>query len=150
MSSLQNSQLSSLGYTLKQTQHRLRMAMDEALRPLGLTTPQYAVLGQLKLKPGVSNAALARASFITAQTMHSIVTHLEKNNLVERKRDPKHGRILCTELTEQGEMLVQKAYKIIIKVEAAMVATLSRDRVALLEALLLECFNNLSSVGTNE
>ena len=132
-----------LGYKLKQTQHSLRLHMDEALRTLDLTTPQYAVLAQLELKSGISNADLARASFITAQSMHGIVTNLEKNNLVKRKRDPQHGRILCTELTKQGMKVVQQAHKIISKVEASMTSTFTENNKILLETLLLECFNNL-------
>lgn len=117
--------------------------MDEALRFLDLTTPQYSVLAQLELKPGVSNAALARASFITAQTMHGIISNLEKRGLLERKNDVSHGRILCTQLTEVGAQLVQRAHKIIQKVEAKMTSTFSDEKKQLLEKLLLECFNNL-------
>ncbi len=132
-----------LGYKLKQTQHSLRLHMDEALRILDLTTPQYAVLAQLELRSGISNADLARASFITAQSMHGIVSNLEKNNLVKRKRDPQHGRILCTELTKQGMKVVQQAHKVIRKVEATMISTLTENNKVLLEKLLIECFNNL-------
>jgi DNA-binding MarR family transcriptional regulator len=132
-----------LGYKLKQTQHSLRLRMDEALRTLDLTTPQYAVLAQLELRSGISNADLARASFITAQSMHGIVSNLEKSNLVKRKRDPQHGRILCTELTKQGMKVVQQAHKIISKVEATMISTLTENNKALLEKLLIECFSNL-------
>ena len=132
-----------LGYKLKQTQHALRLHMDEALTILELTTPQYAVLAQLELKPGLSNASLARSSFITAQTMHGIVYNLEKRELVKRKSNVSHGRILCTELTDQGRKIVQKAHKIISKVEAIMTSTMSEENKALLEKLLVECFNNL-------
>lgn len=134
---------SLLGYKLKKTQHALRLHMDEALRALDLTTPQYAVLAQLELKPGASNAALARSAFITAQTMHGIVSNLEKRELVERKSDTSHGRILCTELTDQGHKIVARAHDMIRDVEARMLATVSDDHKALLEKLLLECFNNL-------
>jgi DNA-binding MarR family transcriptional regulator len=132
-----------LGYKLKQTQHSLRLHMDEALMALDLTTPQYAVLAQLELRPGISNADLARAAFITAQSMHGIVSNLEKNNLVKRKPDPQHGRILCAELTKQGMKVVQQAHKIISKVEATMISTITEGNKALLEKLLIECFNNL-------
>ena len=134
-----------LGYKLKSTQHALRLHMDEALNAFDLTTPQYAVLAQLELRPGISNAALARFSFITAQTMHGIVSNLEKRHLVKRKNDPKHGRILCTELTKQGIKVVQQAHNIISKVEATMTSTITKDNKALLEKLLLECFNNLNA-----
>jgi len=132
-----------LGYKLKKTQHALRLHMDEALRSIDLTTPQYAVLAQLELDPGASNAALARSAFITAQTMHGIVSNLEKRGLVERKSDTSHGRILCTELTDQGHKVVAQAHDMIRAVESRMLATVSREHKVLLEKLLLECFNNL-------
>lgn len=134
---------SLLGYKLKKTQHALRLHMDEALRALDLTTPQYAVLAQLELKPGASNAALARSSFITAQTMHGIVANLEKRGLIQRKSDTSHGRILCTELTSQGQEVVKQAHDMIRAVEARMLATVNPEHRAILEKLLLECFNNL-------
>lgn len=134
---------SLLGYKLKKTQHALRLHMDEALRALDLTTPQYAVLAQLELNPGASNAALARSAFVTAQTMHGIVSNLEKRGLVERKSDTSHGRILCTELTDQGHKVVAQAHDMIRAVESRMLATVSREHKVLLEKLLIECFNNL-------
>ncbi|GAB4271983.1 MAG: MarR family transcriptional regulator [Opitutales bacterium] len=136
-----------LGYQLKQTQHALRLHMDEALRFLDLTTPQYAVLAQLELRPGISNASLARASFITAQTMHGIVSSLEKRGLVQRKKDPSHGRILCTELTGAGSKAVQQAHELIAKVEERMTSTMTDKERALLAELLLACFNSLNSSG---
>jgi len=54
-----------LGYQLKRTQHALRLRMDEALHALGLTAPQYAVLSILEEAPRLSNADLARRSFVT-------------------------------------------------------------------------------------
>jgi DNA-binding MarR family transcriptional regulator len=132
-----------LGYKLKKTQHALRLHMDEALRSIDLTTPQYTVLAQLELKPGASNAALARSSFITSQTMHGIVSNLEKRGLIQRKSDASHGRILCTKLTDQGHKVVAQAHDMIRDVEARMLATVSEEHQALLEKLLLECFNNL-------
>jgi len=134
-----------LGYKLKQAQHLLRIRMDEALRSLDLTTPQYAVLAQLELRPGISNATLARASFITAQTMHGIVSNLEKNTLLKRTSNPEHKRILCAKLTKQGLQVVQQAHKIISKVESRMTCTMSENNKYLLEKLLIECFNNLNT-----
>ena len=134
-----------LGYKLKKTQHILRLHMDEVLKSLDLTTPQYAVLAQLELCPGVSNAALARASFITAQTMHGIVSNLERRSLIKRKATPHHGRVLCTELTKEGKRLVQKAHSLIQDIEARMTSTMNDKNKELLEKLLEEGFQNLNS-----
>jgi DNA-binding MarR family transcriptional regulator len=137
---------SLLGYKLKKTQHALRLQMDEALKVLELTTPQYAVLAQLELKPGASNAALARSAFITAQTMHGIVSNLEKRGFVKRKNDVFNGRILCTELTDQGHKALDQAHDVIRTTESRMLATVSSEHKILLEKLLLECFNNLNNL----
>ncbi len=120
--------------------------MDENIKYLGLTTPQYAVLSQLELESGISNAELARRSFITAQTMHGIVSNLEKRELIKRKKRSNHGIILCAELTNLGLKIVQKAHTSIRKVEDVMTSTMSEDKIALLENLLFECFNNLNSL----
>ncbi len=136
-----------IGYQLKQTQHILRLQMDEALRNLDLTTPQYAVLAQLELRPGISNAALARYAYITAQTMHGIITNLEKRNLLKRKNDPLNGRILRSELTKQGTNILKQAHDIVCNVESEMTVTMSEDKKVLLSKLLLECFNNLNHSG---
>lgn len=149
MSSNKVENVSSLiGYRLKATQHALRLQMDEALRSLDLTTPQYSVLAQLELKPGISNASLARSSFITAQTMHGIISNLEKRKLVERSSDPEHGRILSASLSKEGLAMVQKAHQMICDVEARMLRTLSPEKKVLLEEILSECFANLQE-GAN-
>lgn len=136
----------SLGYRLKQTQHALRIHMDEALRALNLTTPQYAVLAQLQLRPGISNAALARAAFITAQSMHGIVSNLEKRELVQRSKNPQHGRILCTELTTEGHKVIQQCHQLIRDVEDHMTVTLTKEKKDALKTILNECFNNLNAL----
>lgn len=144
MSTPENDKIISVGHKLKKAQHILRIHMDDAIKPLALTTPQYAVLSQLESNPGISNAALARASFITPQTMHGIVSNLEKANLVQRKCDPQHGRILCTDLTIQGRNIVKKAHILITEVENKMTITLNQKNKLLLEKLLMDCVNNLS------
>lgn len=138
----------SLGYKLKLTQHALRLEMDKALKTVGLTTPQYAVLSQLELHPGISNAALARASFITAQTMHGIVANLEKRNLIERQQDPNHGRILTTKLRKEGLHILIQAHKIVRETDKKMIKTFSKQEETTLNNLLEVCITNLEANST--
>ena len=77
-----------LGYALKNAQHALRISMDQVLRPLMLTTPQYAVLCAVEAEPGMSNARLARAAFVAAQAMQGVLTNLEHGGLLARDPDP--------------------------------------------------------------
>lgn len=134
-----------LGYQLKKTQHALRLHMDEALKALELTTPQYSVLAQLELENGISNAELARRAFIRAQTMHGIVTNLEHKGLVKRQSTPHHGRILCTTLTAKGRKTVQKAHQLIKEVEEMMTHSFPLEQKKWLAHMLSECLNNLNT-----
>jgi DNA-binding MarR family transcriptional regulator len=125
-----------VGYELKRAQHSLRLRMDEALKGRGVTTPQYAAMSVLAEQPGLSNAQLARRSFLTPQTMNQILVKLEALGLVERREHPEHGRVLQTYLTQDGERLRSECDRLVVTVEARMVSELSEEeKRRLLEAL---------------
>ena len=133
-----------LGYVLKRAQHALRIRMDEALLPLALTTPQYSALSAVELAPGISNAALARAAFVTAQTMQGIVANLERTGLLRRTADPGHGRIRRGELTARGREVLERAHHLVAAVESRMLSGLGEKETAALAGLLEDCAENLS------
>ncbi len=125
-----------IGYELKRAQHSLRLRMDEALKGIGITTPQYAAMSVLAEQPGLSNAQLARRSFLTPQTMNQILVRLEALGLVERREHPEHGRVLQAYLTQDGERLRSECDGTVATVEARMVSELSEEEQRrLLEAL---------------
>src|SRR5690554_4962156 len=132
-----------LGGALKLAQHALRTRLDEALRPLGLTTPQCAVLAALEREPGLSNAALARAAFVTPQTMQSILTNLEREGLLVRTADPSHGRILRSEITAKGRKALVRAAEAIAPVEALMLGAVGPENAERMAATLLRCAEKL-------
>src|SRR5262245_24385914 len=114
----------TVGYSLRKAQHILRVKVDERLRKLALTAPQYAALAVLSEEPGLSGAALARRCFVTPQTMTGIISNLSGAGLVVREPDPEHGRILKTRLTARGSSLLREAHRAVELVEARMVAEL--------------------------
>jgi DNA-binding MarR family transcriptional regulator len=91
-----------LGYRLKRAHAALRGAMDRALREYGLTVPQYACLELLDQQPGLSNAELARATFVTRQSMNVVLRGLQDAGLLTRPAATDHGRALPAHLTEEG------------------------------------------------
>jgi DNA-binding MarR family transcriptional regulator len=98
------------GYLLRQAWHAFRTAMETALRPHGLTSPQYAVLSVLARSPGASNADLARACNTTPQAMNGVLATLERARMIERRPHPTHGRILQVTLTEEGHRNLEAAH----------------------------------------
>ena len=135
-----------LGYVLKRAQHALRTSMDELLEPIGITVPQYNVLSAVQLQPGISNAALARGAFVTAQSMQGIVANLERLGLLRRKAHPTHGRIRQSELTVKGDVVLAKAHKLLIGVEEAMTSGFKKEEIEVLRSLLHRCAENLRAI----
>ncbi|UVI36154.1 MarR family winged helix-turn-helix transcriptional regulator [Brevibacterium spongiae] len=127
---------SLLGYQLKHLQTALRSRMDETLRPLELTTPQYNCLEQLRRRPGASNSELARGGFVTRQTMNTLVRGLQERGLITRPAKAESGRVLPTRLTPAGEELLDQAVSRVEVITARMASPLDEEtRTKVTEAL---------------
>jgi DNA-binding MarR family transcriptional regulator len=115
----------SVGYMLKKAATALRSAMDHALRPVDLTVPQYACLEVLRQRPGLSGAELARAVFVSRQSMNLVLKGLEDRGLLTRPALPAHGKALPTELTAAGSERLLAAGEALRAVEGRMLAALT-------------------------
>jgi DNA-binding MarR family transcriptional regulator len=125
-----------LGYVVGRLDRALRRHVDEAVRPYGLTWQQYTLLSVLRARSGLSNAQLARRSFITPQSMSEIVSALVKKGFIRREADPTHGRILRTELTEDGLSVLEAADDVVTAIEEQMLHELTpRERERLIASL---------------
>jgi DNA-binding MarR family transcriptional regulator len=133
-----------IGYNLKITQHKLRQRLEAELALIGITAAQNAALLAVAGNPRISNAELARAAFVTPQTMQAILVNLERGGLVVRNPHPEHGRIIMTELTEKGQKAVADGASAADAVERQMLSTLSGDEAAVLCELLKRCAAALS------
>ncbi len=128
-----------IGYQLKITQHRLRQRLDAELSAIGVTAPQNATLLAVADNPRISNASLARAAFVTPQSMQGILVNLERAGLIARSPHPVHGRIIVTDLTEAGRKVVAAGRVAADTVERQMLSGLSEEETGLLRDLLRRC-----------
>lgn len=115
----------SIGLAVKRAATTLNVAMDEALRPLDLTVSQYACLEQIAHRPEQSSAELARAVFVTRQSMNDVLRGLLARGLLSRPDTADHGRARPARLTPDGTALVERASRVVAGVEERMIAGLS-------------------------
>lgn len=87
---------------------------------MGLTPAQYAVLSALEETPDQTNADLAEAAFITAQSMQGVLSKLEIASLVKRKQDHHHGRRRLARITQSGCKLVERGHLAVEPVEQSL------------------------------
>lgn len=119
-----------LGYRLKRTAAALRGAMDKALREYGMTVPQYACLELLDQRPGLSNAELARGTFVTRQSMNVVLRGLQDAGLITRPATTDRGRALPAHLTEEGHHRLAAARSAVYAIDQRMTDAVPGQRLA--------------------
>ncbi|MGW4399626.1 MarR family winged helix-turn-helix transcriptional regulator [Amycolatopsis nivea] len=120
----------SLGYLLKETSSALRAAMEDVLRPLGMTVTHYSCLELLAQRPGLSNSELARGTFVTRQSMNVLLQALERDGYVTRPAEAPVGKALPARLTPRGRRSLEKASAAVRAVEVRMLSGLTEAEQA--------------------
>jgi len=126
----------SLGYLLKEAASALRAAMEEVLRPLGMTVTHYACLELLAQRPGSSNSELARGTFVTRQSMNVLLQSLERDGSVVRPAEAPVGKALPASLTPKGRRHLAQATAAVRGVEVRMLGGLAEAEQATARRLL--------------
>lgn len=126
-----------IGYVIGRLERALRREIAALVAPLGLTVPKYTALSILRDRPGLSNAQLARRSYVAPQSMNEVLLSLEAEGLIVRSRSPEHGRVVEAVLSERGREVLEACDRAVSHMENAMLADLDGpEREELLEALV--------------
>jgi DNA-binding MarR family transcriptional regulator len=134
----------TLLYLIKQVELAVRGELDQVAGAHDLTAVQYTALTVLERHPGMTSAALARNSFVRAQTMAEMVTYLLGRGLVTRERDPDNRRQFLLSLTDQGQAVVDQLRDPVSAIEDRMVETLDGGQVEILRTYLTRCRRSLN------
>lgn len=135
-----------IAYLVKWVERGLRLLLDEALAPSGVSTPEYTALSVLGQRDGLSSAQLARRVAVTPQAMNQIVIGLERRGLIRRESEA-HGRMMGTSLTAKGAELLAVCNRATLPVEERLLAGLSRTEVAAFRRTLAACAASLGEQG---
>jgi DNA-binding MarR family transcriptional regulator len=133
-----------LGLHIKRVEQELMAAKHAALRPIGLTVPQYVTLYTLAEQPGISAAALARACLVTPQTIATVLTNLEAKGLITRRPHQWHRKVAEIELSDEGRRLLAQADTEAVTIEQNLADAYTPQERALLIELLTRASNQLA------
>ncbi|HUK02533.1 MAG TPA: MarR family winged helix-turn-helix transcriptional regulator [Steroidobacteraceae bacterium] len=136
-----------VGYLLKSLMHCVRQGLDESCRRqgLGVSFAHIPALYFAQLEPGSSGAELARRLLVTAQSMHAILTRLERQGYTERKPHPHNRRTECWSVTRSGVRQLDLARSASGVVWDRMLSLLSAEETQHLGELLERCIRGLES-----
>ncbi len=136
---------SRVAYLVYRVERRLRSRLDEVTRTRGLTTTEYVTLSVLRERDGMSCAQLARWAFVTPQAMNLVISALERRNLVKRRPDPSHRRVLRASVTAKGLRMLGDCDRSMDEIEADMLRGLPPDAVEELRTALVACAHALET-----
>lgn len=92
-------------------------AYAQALKPIGLTTRKYGLLGHIRGTPGISFSELARRSRITVQSAHAAVGAFVEAGLVDDET-AHAGTASTLRMTAEGEALLARAAEVVALLDA--------------------------------
>jgi DNA-binding MarR family transcriptional regulator len=134
-----------VAYLVYRVERRLRTRIDEVVREHGVTTTEYVALSVLRRRDGMSCAQLARWAFVTPQAMNVLIAGLEERNLVRRRPDPQHRRVLKTSVTRKGIQVLERCDQSMDKIEHDMLRELGAESIELLRDMLATCAHSLEA-----
>lgn len=122
----------------------LQQAEDAPLRRVGLTRPEFDLLGALRrtgheLTPG----ELARETFSSGAAVTKRLKQLQERDLVDRRADTRDRRVSHVGLTDAGRDLVDSILPDQLAYETVVLAGLDEDGQGQLSALLGELLGQL-------
>jgi DNA-binding MarR family transcriptional regulator len=117
----------NLGFRVAAAARLLRSSADAALAPLGVAAPAFGVLLRLAERDGLSQAELARHQAVEAPSMCRMVDRLERDGLVERRRDGDDRRVVRVHLTDRGQAALADGTTLLAPHETRVAAALTAD-----------------------
>ncbi|HTX24914.1 MAG TPA: MarR family transcriptional regulator [Steroidobacteraceae bacterium] len=134
---------SRIAYAIGRLERSVRQRLAAATRRFGLTVSQYTALSVLHARGALSNAQLARRSFVTPQSMNEIIQSLTSSGILRRRPHARHGRIVQISLTRKGDRVLRRCDAAVARIEGVMLRHLSQSERAQLRTLLRSCVEAL-------
>ena len=94
-------------YLIKRLETEVTSNMVKLLGAYDITPTQFTILSFVgNIETDLSSAQLSRRFLMTPQSMNEVIAILQRKDLLEKKVDPNHKRILRIGLTAKGEEIL--------------------------------------------
>jgi DNA-binding MarR family transcriptional regulator len=114
-------------------QHRMEVAMDQALEGFAITFAQYRALEAIDATPRMHISALARKLRLTRQATQAVTKKLVRADYL---RVEDHGYVKTVHITQRGHQHLRLLRDSASRIPTALEAALDYDERAALHALL--------------
>ncbi|MEV1128305.1 MarR family winged helix-turn-helix transcriptional regulator [Agromyces sp. NPDC049794] len=116
-----------LNYTAYRLARALNRAAENTALARGVTLPQLLILQVLGEGVPLSNAQIARRTFVSSQAAHVASADLLTNGLIERVKHPSNRRVRLVRLSERGWDLLGECLSELRESEERLTGLLGQD-----------------------
>ncbi|MBM9507091.1 MarR family winged helix-turn-helix transcriptional regulator [Actinacidiphila acididurans] len=124
------------GYLLHKAALLLLEDVEQALDGIGMRSRYFFVLASLAGGPDLSQQDLSRLLSLDPTTVVALVDEMERNQHVERRRNPADRRRYNLILTESGREALAEADRVVTEAESAFFGGLADDEREALRGML--------------
>jgi len=140
----------NFGSLIAQVTRLLRRSFDEKVRDLGITRPQWHVLGILIRHPGIHQTAIAEILEVEPVSAGRMIDRMQDAGLIERRADPADRRAWRIHLTGKGRGLYEELRPLALETIDLALEGLDRRQRDELVSTLAHVRANLMQRGESE
>jgi DNA-binding MarR family transcriptional regulator len=132
------------GLLLHDIARLFRHCFGQRLRDLGLSEPQWRVLGSVNKFPGITQTQLAQLLGIGRAPLGKLVDRLEAEGLLQRQPDHEDRRLKHIHAPESAAAICEELVSRYIRFQDCYLHSLSKRRLAELDGTLRTMHRNMS------
>lgn len=133
----------TLHYLIMANQMLIQKALLEKLKDTGLTIGQPKILDYLKEHDGSSQKEIARACFLEAGSLTTILNKMEERGLIERRILNGNRRSFHIFMTEEGRKKQQVVDKAFMEIEKKALTDISEEEYECFLSVYQKIYSNL-------
>ena len=135
-----------LGFLVHDVARWRRTVIDEAFKPLSVTSSQAWLMAYLSRADGLTQSALAKQMNLGKVAVGGLIDRLEKSKMIERRADPTDRRMNNVHVTAKGRNVITSIRKITLLSNQGILEDISIDDVKKTSATLAKLNKNLRAM----
>lgn len=126
-----------------------RKAIDQLMKPLGITGGQWWVLTYVSLHAGKSQGELAEELNMGKVAFGGVIDRLEKSGFIERRISPDDRRMKRVHLSARGRQLIAEIKEVSASVQTAALDGISSEELEHAISALTKMETNLRAFAAS-
>ena len=137
----------SFGFLIRELHRAINRELAIEIAPSNLTTAQWFFLRSLWVEDGVFQRELSRSVGLTEPTTVAALKVMERDGLIQRRRDTRDTRKVIVKLTRKGRSLEKKLLPYVGRINKRILANLSETEAEKLMSTIRKLISRVEEIS---